>query len=241
MQEINLPHLFKYYASKWQFIAISTLVGLLLGIIYTIAIQTPLYQSTAKLILVSSPTAQTSDDQTIRINDYINLMQSRKVLKPVVDEKQTDMSLEQLSHSIKATNQRNTGVIDLVVSSSDGEQSKNIANSITISFKNAISELYKNDNVLIVDTAVKADHAYNVHVALQLAVTSAAGLLIPIVIMFFIYDPKKVYTVNTASKKSKSTPTSYDLKKKVDIKKSTPKKKKTTVVKAKTSPKSRKK
>lgn len=207
MQEINLYDLIKHYASKWRFIVLLSLAGLACGLIYTIFIQTPLYHSTAKLVLISSSTTQTANDQTVRINDYINLMQSRRVLQPVADKKQTGMSFEQLTRSVKATNQKNTGVIDVTVSAPSGEQSKNIANSITTSFKKVISQLYANDNVSIVDEAVQADKPFNVNVPLQLGIAGIVGLLAAIIRAFFTYDIRRPKVVKSIVKKKKRTMT----------------------------------
>lgn len=189
MQEINLYDLIKYYVKKWRVIVALTLLGLIAGLVYNTFIQKPLYKSDAKLILVPTPGKPTTTDPTL-INNYIDLLKSRRVLEPVIEKEHSNLSYDTLSQSVKATNQKDTAVIEVVVTTSNAEQSKSIANDITDSFKTAVSSLYHSDNLVVVDPAVAATNAFNVHKTMQLAIATAIGLVISIIALFFIYDYK---------------------------------------------------
>ncbi|MDB5176810.1 MAG: lipopolysaccharide biosynthesis protein [Candidatus Saccharibacteria bacterium] len=189
MQENNLYDLVKHYIRMWYVVVALTAVGLIGGFIYSNYIQTPLYKSNVKLILVSSENVATANDQT-RINNYIELIKSRRVLDPVIAKQHNGISYDEVSQAIDVTNEKNTQVINVVVATPDSQQSMVIANNITASFKAAVSKLYGVNDVMIVDPAVKATTPYNVNKPIQIAVAGIAGFVLSVVGLFFVYDIK---------------------------------------------------
>lgn len=187
MQEINLYNLIKYYAKKWRVIVALTALGLLAGLVYNGFVQKPLYKSDAKLILVSTQVKPATSDPTL-INNYIDLIKSRRVLEPVLEKEHSSLSYDKLSQLVQATNQKDTAVIDVTVTTSDAKQSKSLTNDITDSFKAAVTALYSTDNIIVVDPAVAATAPYNVKPALQLVVATLGGLLLSVIGLFFAYD-----------------------------------------------------
>lgn len=202
MQEINLYDLIKYYAKKWRIILIASLVGLLAGLIYTNSIQTPLYKSNSKLILVSPEASHTASKQTL-INNYIDLITSRRVLEPVVAKQNNTKTYEELLDSVQVANQKDTAVIDITAISTSAQQSADIANEITNSFKSAVYDLYKDSGVVVVDSAVRASTPSNINKELQLALATATGFVLSLIVLFFIYDSR---VNNPEKKQNRSVP-----------------------------------
>jgi capsular polysaccharide biosynthesis protein len=124
VQEINLYHLLKYYASKWMIILIMTAAGILLGFIYTTLIQVPMYKSQATLLINSVNQESTTD--TILINNYIQLFKSRRVLEPVIKSQNIDMSYDSLIGLTEANNAKNTAVINIAISTKNPDTSKSL-------------------------------------------------------------------------------------------------------------------
>ncbi len=216
MQENNLYDLVKHYARMWYVIVALTVVGLIGGFIYSNYIQTPLYKSNVKLILVSSDDVATANDQT-RINNYIELIKSRRVLDPVIAKQQNNISYDEVSQAIEVTNEKNTQVINVIVATPDSQQSKVIANNITASFKVAVSKLYGVNDVMVVDPAVRATAPYNVNKPIQVAVAGIVGFVLSVVALFFAYDLKPR---NKTKQVAISEPTVVIVKKAVTKKKS---------------------
>lgn len=187
MEEIRLYDLLKYYVKKWRLIALITFVGLLGGLAFNQFIQVPMYESNAKLILVSQQASQTASNQTL-INNYIELMTSRRVLEPVIAKQNNTTTYEDLLGSVRAVNQKDTAIIDVTVSSNNAQRSADIANEITSSFKTSVNDLYKDSGVIVVDPAVAAASPSNVKTAIQLAVSAIAGLILGVIVLFFVYD-----------------------------------------------------
>ena len=208
MQEINLYDLIKFYVRKWRFIAILIVAGLAGGFVYNTFIQVALYESSSKLILVSSPTSSPASNQTL-INNYIDLITSRRLLEPVVVKQNKSISYEELLKEVKAINQKDTAVINVKVTTTNAKQSTDISNEITESFTLAVNELYQTSGVIVVDPAVQPASPSNVYKGLQLSISTGVGFALSLIALFFVYDYSggkvKKTIIRTTAKKSTKT------------------------------------
>lgn len=197
MDEVNLKELFRYILSKCYIVVAATVVVVLAGEIYSTYLKTPLYKSTTKLVLTSSQgdnstTAVTNTDVTLSNNlvkTYSEIITSRDVLSKVVSNLRLNMSAEDLASKVSVSSVSNTQIITLSVSDPDAKQAEEIANEIAKVFKAEIINLYKIDNVQIVDKAQVADAPYNVNVLKQTLQFLAAGLAMGagiVLVMFYL-------------------------------------------------------
>lgn len=208
MEEINLYDLLKYYAKNWLIILSAIFVGAIIGLVYTFFIQTPLYKSQATILVVGQRTTQ---DSTIN-NNYTELFKSRRVLDPVIGDKQYGGSYEQLLSNTTATNNKDTDVILVSIATTDSKKSQELLSASLDSFKKQADNLYSSNNIKIVDSASMPDNAYNVSILLQLGLSIVAAVMITIIVLFFIYDyyssqvkPVKKPKTNVKSKSKKTT------------------------------------
>jgi capsular polysaccharide biosynthesis protein len=185
VEQIDLLHLIKFYFRHRLTIFLSAFIGLSLAVIFTYSIQIPLYRSEASIILVS---ANGTTQETVLLNNYIELYKSRRVLEPVIDENRLKLSYEQLAAATTASNSKNTGVIKVSTSTSSPDLSTKLVNSSIVSFEAQVKELYKVDNIQIIDSASKPTSPYNVKEPVQLAIGVLAGFVGMIVVLFFLYD-----------------------------------------------------
>lgn len=199
MQEINLYSLIKFYAKNWLVIVIFIIVGLIVGVVYNSFIQTPQYKSTATIFITGSNQSAINKDSTI-INNNLELMTSRRVLEPVIDELKLNKDYNQLVRAITSTNQKDTSVIKVTVSTDNPESSKTIANSTITSFKKVIKDLNGGENVQIIDMADLPNTAYNVRKVLQLLLAVGASVISAIIVLFFIYDYKNSASTSNPAK-----------------------------------------
>ena len=203
MQEINLYDLLRYYVKNWLILLSAVFIGAIIGLIYTNFIQSPSFRSNATLFVVNSDETVISKDSTL-INNYTELIKSRRVLEPVISDLKLNKNYNQIASSVNVENQKDTAIIKLAVVSSDPETSKNIANSTIASFKKQVKDLYGKDNIQVVDSASLATNPYNVRATLQLLISIIAGLLFAIIIIFFVYDYR--LSNGTLDKKKQSKP-----------------------------------
>lgn len=204
MQDINLYQLLKFYAKNWIWIVSITLTSLVLGIIFCNFIQTPMYKSEATLLLVrSNSLASGTSQDTVLINNYIELFKSRRVLDPVIEKQKLNIAYDEMAGLVEASNSKSTEVIKVAVSTTDAEKSKSFLEEAVISFKAQVKQLYKLDNVKVVDSASLASKSYNINKGLTILLSTVAGFLFIIIILFFVYD----FRISTKSKKTSDEPT----------------------------------
>ncbi|PKL31554.1 hypothetical protein CVV43_01640 [Candidatus Saccharibacteria bacterium HGW-Saccharibacteria-1] len=204
VQDINLYQLLKFYAKNWIWIVSITLTSLVLGIIFCNFIQTPMYKSEATLLLVrSNSLASGTSQDTVLINNYIELFKSRRVLDPVIEKQKLNIAYDEMAGLVEASNSKSTEVIKVAVSTTDAEKSKSFLEEAVISFKAQVKQLYKLDNVKVVDSASLASKSYNINKGLTILLSTVAGFLFIIIILFFVYD----FRISTKSKKTSDEPT----------------------------------
>lgn len=187
MPEINLYDLLAHYAKYWLFLAVSAVIGLAAGLAYTNYIQVPQYKSEATLILINSDQTTSVKDATT-INNYLELIKSRRVLQPVIEKRNLGQSYDELAGAITTSNDKDTEVVKLSASTSDPNVSQKVLNDAIASFKTQLKSLYSKDDVQVVDSASLPNEAYNVRSSLQIALAMTASILLAIIIIFFIYD-----------------------------------------------------
>jgi len=206
VQEINLYHLLKFYAKNWFVIVIATVIGLSAGVIYNNFIQVPMYKSTATLLVINTDVKDAASTATL-INNYSEIIKSRRVLENVITSNNINLSYEALAGSVDTTTSKDTQVIKLNVTTKSPQDSEKVTNGIISTFKTEIKNLYNKENIKIVDTASYSSTPYNVRTGLQLILASMVGFMGSIIGLFFLYDyrlnnpkPKKTAKKKTAKK-----------------------------------------
>ena len=225
MEEINLYDLMRFYARKWLTIATVVMIGAILGVIYTFFVQQPQYKSTATLLLIG--TGRTSNQESVVLNNYVQLFESRRILGPVIAEQKYDATYDKLAANTNAENVKNTDIINVSISTSSPKTSKALLEAAIEKFREEAKTLYGDGAVKInvVDAADAPIAPTNVKPIQQVGLATVAAFALAIVALFFIYD----YT--TAQKTQTKAATDVIVKAKAKTKakakaKSTPKKRK---------------
>ena len=221
MEEINLYDLMRFYARKWLTIATVVMIGAILGVIYTFFVQQPQYKSTATLLLVG--TGRTSNQESVVLNNYVQLFESRRILEPVIAEQKYDATYDKLAANTTAENVKNTDIINVSISTSSPKTSKALLEAAIEKFRNEAKSLYGDSAIKInvVDAADAPIAPTNVKPIQQVGLATVTAFALAIVALFFIYD----YT--TAQKTQTKAASDVIVKAKVRAKaktKATPKK-----------------
>ena len=193
MEEIDLKEVFKYYKNKIAWIIIAILVVVAVGNIYRIFTRTPLYSSDTSIILVSS----NSNQSTANYNDlmanknlvstYSEIIKSRKVLEPVIENLDLDYSYAVLKSKVSVAAVGDTQLIKVSVSDRKPQKAKKIADEIAEVFIKEIQDIYKLDNVKVVDKAVVATKPYNINHLKDNLIFVAIGLVLSCGIIFIVF------------------------------------------------------
>lgn len=197
MEEFNIGEFFKYYASKLVLVLLITGLGLLGGIYYTSNMQVPLFKSEAKIVLTNQSATITQNDIVLNknlVSTYREIIKSRRILSQVIENLELDLTVEELNKKIKVSSANDTEMIIISVVDENRELSANIANEIAQIFKKEIVDIYKIENITIVDKAVVAEEAYNVKPLKQYIIGFALGFILStglVVLMFYFDDSIK--------------------------------------------------
>ena len=207
MEEIDLIELFSFIKGKIGMIISITALVCILGCIYGLFLQKPMYKSYTTVILGSNETTITQSDITINknlVDTYTEVVKSRKVLDKVINELNLDITYEQLSKKVTVSALNNTEIIKITVSDLESNKAKDIANVIAKHFTSIVKDLYNMDNVDILDEAIETTTPYNINVLKQTITYLAIGLVLALCIVFLIfYFDRTIKSVEQVEQKIK--------------------------------------
>ncbi len=193
MEEINILDILKYLKKKINVICVSSLIFLIIGIIFTNYIQVPKYKSETTLLLsLKNKESNVYNQNELALNQnliatYTEIVKSKKVLNQVIDDLDLKLTIEELTKMISVTSEKNTLLITIAVSSLNKNQSMMIANHTAKIFIKEIETLLSLENIGIIDKATVADEAYNVKPAQQIILSTTVGMALSIVILLVFY------------------------------------------------------
>jgi len=195
MEEINLKELFDYFISKWVIIAGTCIVFVILGVVYTLCIQTPMYNSYTTMVLTmnsddGSNQSITQSDITLNknlISTYRGIMRSHRILNQVINNLSLGVSADELKTRVSVTTEDDTELIRISVNDENAANAKDIANEIAKVFSNDIQDIYSIKNVSIIDYAEESSSPYNVNLAKQIILMFLIGLVLSCAVIFIMF------------------------------------------------------
>lgn len=170
-----------------------TFVIVFLGTIYNMIVREPLYKSNVTIVLAGKTNENVSyntNDLTLNKNltkTYSKIIKSRKVLSQVIENENLNYKYEELSNMISVTNEPDTEIIKILVSSENNKEAARIANSIVPVFTEEVQRIYEIDNVSIVDEAIPAENPYNINVLKETIIFILIGMTLSSCMIFVIF------------------------------------------------------
>lgn len=190
MEEIDLKELFTFIKSKIGLLIIITVGVCLIGCIYGLFIQKPMYSSYTTVILSGSEGTFNQADSNLNktlVDTYAEIVKSRRVLGQVIELLNLDLTYEELHNKIAVTAVNNTEIIKITVNDLDAIKAKNIANATANYFTKEVSDLYNLNNVDILDEAIEEDKPYNINIPKQIVIYFMLGFVLGAGVLFIIY------------------------------------------------------
>ena len=209
MEEIDLKELLIFIKDKIGLLITITAGVCILGCIYGLFIQTPMYESYTTVILSSNESSSAINQADVNLNKvlvdtYAEIVKSRRVLTQVIDELDLDLSYEDLYNKITGSAVNDTEIIKIAVNDKDGIKAKNIANVTAEYFTEEIVVLYNMNNVDILDEAIESEKPYNINVVKQTIIYLMLGFIIAAGILFIIfYFDRSVKSIEQVEQKIK--------------------------------------
>ncbi len=196
MEEVDLKELFDIFWSKKYIILVATLILGIVGIIYSKIFVTPKYTAKASMILASvskledTETSITSTDVTLNNNliaTYKLLATSNAVVRDVLSNLNiTDISEETLKSKIDVTSETSTQMIYITVTDEDPYKATQITNELTSVFSEKIKDIYKIENISVVDKAEVPNSPSNINTTKTTIIFATIGFALSMIIVYMV-------------------------------------------------------
>ena len=205
MEEIDLKEILYYIFKKKFWVILLTVIGMIVGVLYTKFMVTPMYSSYSTVVLSKPTTNTVSSDSTsegITQNDvtlnskliatYSEIMKSRVVASEVKQTLGLDIKDEALMSNISVTAKDDTEMLKIQVSNEDPVIAANVANALAEVFKSKVKEIYNIENVTVIDKGIPSSSPYNVNYMKNVAIFGMVGMIASCGILFilFYFDPR---------------------------------------------------
>ena len=194
MEELDLKELFEIFWHKKAQIILLILIFMVSGLIYSVGFVTPMYTSSTTLVLVGTESVNDTETQQtesitptdITINSklvstYRELVKSKSILGQVISNLGIQIDEEELRKHIEVTAVEDTELIEISVSDENPTYAAKIANEIANVFREKIAgEIYKINNVYIVDQAEVASEPSNVNHVKNVVIFAFIGAIVAV-------------------------------------------------------------
>lgn len=143
--EIDLGQLFRAIISRWYILLIFAIIGGGIAFGYSRFMITPMYSSTARILVLTKETTLTSlADLQIGsqlTGDYTELIKAPDVLNETIEDVGLEMSYKDLARRISINNPSSTRILELTVTDPDPERAAEIVNTLAKNASAFISDV----------------------------------------------------------------------------------------------------
>lgn len=211
MEELDLKELLMLFWNKKVKILLIVAIFMLIGVIYTIGFVTPVYTSSTTLLLGKSEST-TGKTDTITTTDialnsklvstYTTLVQSKTVLKQVISNLgMDDLKEEELKNNITVSQEKDAEIIRLSVTNKNATTAAKLANETAKVLIERVSNIYKINNVQVVDQAEVETSPSNINHAKDIMIFACVGIVVSV--MYVLIANMLDTTIKTAEEVEK--------------------------------------
>ncbi|MBR3134859.1 MAG: hypothetical protein IKG56_05315 [Clostridia bacterium] len=194
-EEIDLKEVINLFWEKRAIILVALIISIVLGCVYTMYLKEPKYTSSVTLLLAQKDAsgdgskAVTQTDVTLNdklIATYKELAKSNSVVREVINNLNINMTEGKLKSEINVTAVKDTQILKISVTDLQAVQAQKIANELSQVFVKKTADLYKIDNINIVDEAEIPSGPSNVNHKKDLLIFMAGGVVVAIIVILLI-------------------------------------------------------
>lgn len=189
MEELDLKELFNIFWQRKLEIITIILIFMIIGAVYTYALLKPKYTSYTTLLLTQVNSSETENNTSITQTDltlnsnlvstYSEIIKRDAVLKEVIDDLNIkSLTEEGLRNNIKVSAISDTEIIKIEVTNENPNYAEMIANKIAEVFSEKITDIYKINNVYILDKAQVSETPSNINHAKDIIIFAFIGVVI---------------------------------------------------------------
>lgn len=182
MEEIDLKELFDTFWSKKFFIILITILFAILGLFYTKYMVEPMYKSTATFVLTTQNDTITQTEVTLNqqlVATYTELIKTNNILRQVIQNLgYEDITESDIKNNIEVKLVSSSQWIEISVKNVDAKRAQQLTNEIAKVFIAKAKEIYKLDNIQIIDEAKLSEVPYNINYKKDILIFSAVGFIL---------------------------------------------------------------
>ncbi len=193
-EEIDFKKIFSIMLTNKILIILILLLSIVLGYFYSYYYKRPEYKSTVTMLLSVNEEKNskelTQTDLTLNsslISTYTSIIKSTSVIAKTIENLGLNISVENLQKDIEVIQVKNTQFLKVSVKNNKPEVSKNIANELVKVFAEQIKEIYKIQNINIIDEAEIENKPCNVNHIKDICISGTLGVFVSILLIMFIY------------------------------------------------------
>lgn len=193
MEELDLKELLYEFWKKKFLVLVIVVIGIAAGMFYSQFLVKPMYKSTTTLVLSkptnseTSSTGITTNDITINqklVSTYSEIMKSRSVASAVKERLSLNISESDIEKSITVQSKKDTELLEISVSNDDPKDAAVIANTLAEVFTEKVKEVYKIENVSVIDKAIPDENPYNINLKKTILLFAIGALFVACAIVF---------------------------------------------------------
>ncbi|MGL6107373.1 YveK family protein [Romboutsia sp.] len=202
-ETIDLKEYIAIIRKKSPIIAIITVVAIAVSAAISFFLLSPVYQSKTTLIV---STNQPTEQQQVVTGDQLNVTQklaitygeiikSRTVLEPVIEQLNLDLTYEEIANKITVSPVKDTQIISISVEDTNPKKAQDIANAIPGIFTAEAKRITNANSVEVIDAAVEPVNPIKPNKVMNVAIAAVLGAMIGLFVVFVIeYMDKKIKT-----------------------------------------------
>lgn len=190
MEELDLKELFNVFWERKLEIVVILLISIVIGAVYSFLIVEPKYTSYTTVLLTQgtgkeqneTSSSITQSDLTLNSNlvaTYRDIITSRAVLQEVISNLNIQgLTEENLKKSITVNQKSATEILEIKVTNANPNYAEIIANKTTEVFNKKVGEIFKINNVYIVDKAEASQTPSNINHTKDIVIFMFVGIVI---------------------------------------------------------------
>ena len=196
MEEIDLKEVFSIFWNKKWIIFLVVAIFIAVGLAYEMKFKTPKYTSSTTLVLAMSSSEKDKTENAITTTDitlnsklvstYSEMVKSKDVIRTVINNLKIEEDEEELRKNVNVTSVEDTELIKIAVTHKNPRYAARIANEMAKVFSEKVNQIYKINNVYILDEAEIEDEPSNINYIKDTAIFAFVGLLLSVGYIFIL-------------------------------------------------------
>ena len=149
-KNINLQDILKTIVKRWYIIVSIILISVFATYVYSALFITPMYSSTAKIMVFNKDNNSTTNDfvfSSYLANDFTELINDKMILQDVCDELDNKYTISEIKNCISIYNPSNTRIIEISALTPNSIDSKQIVDTICTVAQDNLVELMGLDRI----------------------------------------------------------------------------------------------